>query len=63
MARFVSVKIGNFQDCYVNLDLVRAIHPIQAGGARLEFDENQYVVVDLNPDAVAGAIGQVRKQN
>ncbi len=63
MARFISVKIGNTQDCHVNLDLDRAIYPIQAGGARLEFDEHQYVVVDLNPDAVVGAIGQVRKQN
>jgi hypothetical protein len=63
MARFISVKIGNSPGCYVNLDLVRVIHPIQAGGARLEFDEHQYVVVDLNPDAVVGAIGQVRKQN
>jgi hypothetical protein len=63
MARFIPVKIGNFPDCYVNLDLVRAIHPTQAGGARLEFDEHQYVVVDLSPDAVVGAIGQVRKQN
>jgi hypothetical protein len=61
MARFIPVKIGNFPNCYVNLDLVRAIHPVQTGGARLEFDEAQYVVVDLSPDAVAGAIGQVRK--
>ena len=62
MARFVSVKIGNVPNCYINLDLVRAIHPVQTGGARLEFEETQYVVVDLSPDAVVWAIGQVRKQ-
>jgi len=57
MPSFIRVTAGNMPNWYVNLDLVRAIQPANAG-CIIHFDGAHQLQLSAQPDAIMQVIDQ-----
>lgn len=57
MPTFIRVTAGNMPNWYVNLDLVRAIQPANAG-CIIHFDSTHSLQLSVPPDSIMQVIDQ-----